>query len=573
MVRSIKLKRNSWFFWGKALAVTLIGLLWIANTPSTYSQTPGSAPFGFFKNKSVAGPTGGYRYYRFRALSKFGDCGYPTDGGNSGLAFRWDSTWQTNAMTSNTSGTIGGLPAQLSSSSEYSSTYSAWKMFDNLTTTDWEPASGNFTGVSPWDESSVNWVKVNFGAGNEPQITGMRIAGSYTYPDCSLDQWRLEGSANDSTWETIVGSEQNGQDVRSTSVDYTWTWGNLIAAPPNPSSPVATVESAAKISLSWTSGGGTTTSFRIAYQTGATAPANCTSGTILTSTNSPKDFLTVSGSTQYSFRICASNANSVYSSGVTVTAATTPSVTWHSGISYSTSDTVPYGGCIVPTETLMNDESTADKTTWGSETGGSTYIIADLGSIKDIRYLRVGGTGASSCWGGTGETYFPGATIEVSDNGSSWTDVTPSYAYSNQFMGNIDIGIRSNRYVRISKTGWLTTGQFRVGKPDCAGKLVAGSTACWYLASSSADSCSTVCSTKGGYHNDTKDFAGSSGTNANCAAVAQAVESLGSPPAINTENLTGIGCSAYSFSYSRDIVATTSGATSAPEKRYCGCAN
>ena len=192
MVRSIKLKRNSWFFWGKALAVTLIGLLWIANTPSTYSQTPGSAPFGFFKNKSVAGPTGGYRYYRFRALSKFGDCGYPTDGGNSGLAFRWDSTWQTNAMTSNTSGTIGGLPAQLSSSSEYSSTYSAWKMFDNLTTTDWEPASGNFTGVSPWDESSVNWVKVNFGAGNEPQITGMRIAGSYTYPDCSLDQWRLE---------------------------------------------------------------------------------------------------------------------------------------------------------------------------------------------------------------------------------------------------------------------------------------------------------------------------------------------------------------------------------------------
>jgi len=222
----------------------------------------------------------------------------------------------------------------------------------------------------------------------------------------------------------------------------------------------------------------------------------------------------------------------------------------------------------------MNDESTADKGTWGSETSGSTWITVDLGSVKAVRYLRVGGLGANGCWSGTGESYFTGVSIDLSPDGSAWTNV-PSFEfkYSNTVIGNIDIGIgNSARYVRISKSGWLTMGQLRVGKDSCA--WVAGSSACWYDSGSTGVSCTTACSTHGGYHADTKDFAGSDGTNANCAEVAKAVHNLGSPPSISTNSYTGIGCTHYSSgSYGRDTVATTASATDGSEVRICGCVN
>ena len=67
-------------------------------------------PFGFMKSS----PVGGYRYYRFVVDSTTG-----ADGRSvlTNLQFKWNGTWQTNAMTSNTSGTIGSYSPTITETS------------------------------------------------------------------------------------------------------------------------------------------------------------------------------------------------------------------------------------------------------------------------------------------------------------------------------------------------------------------------------------------------------------------------------------------------------------------------
>jgi len=95
--------------------------------------------------------------------------------------------------------------------------------------------------------------------------------------------------------------------------------------PPDPSSFTATTNHSTQITLNWTSGGGTTDKFQVAYQTGSTAPATCSDGTVVSystigsSTSSP---ITVSAVTDYAFRVCARDTYGQFSSGVTTTATT-----------------------------------------------------------------------------------------------------------------------------------------------------------------------------------------------------------------------------------------------------------
>ncbi len=94
--------------------------------------------------------------------------------------------------------------------------------------------------------------------------------------------------------------------------------------------------------LSWSANAtpGTTASYQIAYQTGDTAPSNCTSGTVIAANtmyvNAPNDEVVgLTGGQDYSFRVCAANSDSsVFSTGVTTT------VTVPSTISTESSPTV-----------------------------------------------------------------------------------------------------------------------------------------------------------------------------------------------------------------------------------------
>ncbi len=103
----------------------------------------------------------------------------------------------------------------------------------------------------------------------------------------------------------------NGNGTPDVSSGVVTNVTTLQAAPPDPtvSLPGTTIDSSTQITVAWTSGGGSTASFKIAYQTGSTAPASCSTGTVVTSASSPKAITGLTAATQYAFRVCALNSN------------------------------------------------------------------------------------------------------------------------------------------------------------------------------------------------------------------------------------------------------------------------
>lgn len=126
----------------------------------------------------------------------------------------------------------------------------------------------------------------------------------------------------------VVGSEpiSNSLMLDITLLDV------AILPPLNPTSLLATPDSSSAITLSWSSGGGSTVDYRLSYQLGAVAPSTCALGTAISESSIAGTSFQVTGllpSTQYSFRVCAINGASTpdVSSGVAVSASTnSPSI-------------------------------------------------------------------------------------------------------------------------------------------------------------------------------------------------------------------------------------------------------
>lgn len=99
------------------------------------------------------------------------------------------------------------------------------------------------------------------------------------------------------------------------------------AAPPDPLNLVATPISGPAVTLTWTSGGGSTCDYRIAYQT-TSAPGDCSTGTTIASSlvyGTSHTITGLTGATLYGFRVCAENCDfptPEVSSGITATATT-----------------------------------------------------------------------------------------------------------------------------------------------------------------------------------------------------------------------------------------------------------
>jgi hypothetical protein len=109
---------------------------------------------------------------------------------------------------------------------------------------------------------------------------------------------------------------------------------------------------------------------------------------------------------------------------------------------------------------------------------------------------------------------------------------------------------------------------------ECMGGVEVGGY-CWYLGGLN-ESCTDVCASRGGYHEATRFFAGSDGTNVNCQTVLIA---LGYPydDFIETEQ-GGIGCFNVIQSNTtvggRDMTPTTASATyGLGRRRACACQN
>src|SRR5690606_71050 len=96
--------------------------------------------------------------------------------------------------------------------------------------------------------------------GTSHQITGLTHQMTYTFRICAIN-------AN------ATPDVSSGVTVSATT--------SAQPAPNDPTDLSATVNAWNQVTLNWSSGGGTTADYRIAYQTGATAPANCSSGTTI----------------------------------------------------------------------------------------------------------------------------------------------------------------------------------------------------------------------------------------------------------------------------------------------------
>ena len=206
-------------------------------------------------------------------------------------------------------------------------------------TTNGQPAPPNPTGESATVDSdsqiTLNWSS---GGGTTADYLIAYQTGSTAPANCASGTQIGAGSISGTshaisglTHETeysfrICAINANATPIASSGVAVTATT-NSQAAPPNPTGLAATVDSDSQITLNWNSGGGTTADYRIAYQTGATAPANCASGTQIGEGAVSGTSHAVTGlthETEYSFRVCAINANAApnVSSGVVVTGTT-----------------------------------------------------------------------------------------------------------------------------------------------------------------------------------------------------------------------------------------------------------
>ncbi len=170
-------------------------------------------------------------------------------------------------------------------------TYGGTQQF-TATGTYTDATTANITGTSTWTSSNTANATINSSTG-------------------------LATSAGIGT-STITATL--GADTNNTVLTV-----NGQAAPTELTGLSGTVDSSSQITLNWTSGGGTTAGYLIAYQSGASAPSDCVSGTTTTSATNSKVIESLAASTQYSFRVCAINGNPTpdASTGVTTSATTT----------------------------------------------------------------------------------------------------------------------------------------------------------------------------------------------------------------------------------------------------------
>ncbi|GEM_PF-2449086 len=218
----------------------------------------------------------------------------------------------------------------------------------------------------------------------------------------------------------------NGNLTPDVSSGVTTTVTTLQTPPPNPSGLTATPNSDTQITLSWTSGGGSTSGFIIAYQAGANNPADCTIGTVIPASSIIGTSHAITGltaSTAYRFRVCAINSSNSVSSGITV-----------AGTTLATPQAPP------PNPTGLTSGSVSDSSVNLSWTSGG-------GTTADYRIsYQTGATAPATCAAGTtiSESLIAGTTHSVTGlssntqysfrlcaiNGNATPDVSSGITYS-----------------------------------------------------------------------------------------------------------------------------------------------
>jgi hypothetical protein len=112
---------------------------------------------------------------------------------------------------------------------------------------------------------------------------------------------------------------------------------------------------------------------------------------------------------------------------------------------------------------------------------------------------------------------------------------------------------------------------------QCAGTRVGGY--CWYFGAP-GESCNAVCAGHGGYHDATRFYAGSVGTDAQCVAVLDALGAPKGADGIRNDDISAAGCCYLDFPEAdfqppdmrvRYLMATTASAQAGQMQRACAC--
>ncbi|MCX6737225.1 MAG: fibronectin type III domain-containing protein, partial [Candidatus Parcubacteria bacterium] len=215
-----------------------------------------------------------------------------------------------------------------------------------------------------------------------------------------------------------------------------------------PTNPILTATSGnTQITLTWPaatdtgSGLHATTSYKVVFATGATAPANCSSGTqIYLNTGTSTTHSGRTNGTQYSYRVCAIDALSSMSAGTTASATPQPPPT--AGTLTITPSTALYVPGTITTLsvpftsnlTVTSCEQTINGSTWAPSTfSGSipnytctrpnvTGFVDGSSYTLNMRATNSAGTTAATALTRTGDTVGPTVTDNWTDN---WTTTSP----------------------------------------------------------------------------------------------------------------------------------------------------
>lgn len=224
------------------------------------------------------------------------------------------------------------------------------------------------TGTDPGDCATGTIIDESSISGSFYPITGLSEGTTYYFHVCAVN--------SNPTPDISSGISANAT--------------TLLAVPPDPIGLTAAPVSASEIDLSWASGGGTTSGYRIAYQTGS-YPANCSTGNVISESTITGTSYNVTGlaqGAQYYFRVCAINANVTPDvSGGAAASATTPALPYSlllSAVSVSSS-TVTAGSSVSVTLTVKDGSGNQ------LPNGGSTVIFGlstgtshgSFGSVTD----------------------------------------------------------------------------------------------------------------------------------------------------------------------------------------------
>jgi hypothetical protein len=184
---------------------------------------------------------------------------------------------------------------------------------------------------------SFSWLS---GGGSTDSFRITSAIGSVA-ADCSLSGLTMKGSSSYTAANLTAGSQytynvcalnHNGvssppMTIRATTLGSSPTPSPIPGgiAPPNPSALTLSSRTSSSLSFRWTSGGGSTVGYAVAYQAGTVAPSSCSNPSIFPNSWPNSSSTTLSGLapfSYYSIRVCARNSSGRLSSGIVLSRQT-----------------------------------------------------------------------------------------------------------------------------------------------------------------------------------------------------------------------------------------------------------